>query len=89
MLSSSLSRCLKLPPDLETIVAYVPLLIVGTRHDRYLPVKDALALLRRAATKDKRTAIYPGGWHGWGIVETAPYAASARTLIAGWIRAHT
>ena len=51
-------------------------------------MKDALTLLRRAATKDKRTAFYPGGWHGWGIVEDAPYAASARTLIAGWIRAH-
>jgi alpha-beta hydrolase superfamily lysophospholipase len=67
----------------------VPLLIVGSRHDRYLPVKDALTLLRRAATKDKRTAFYPGGWHGWSIVETAPYAASARALIAGWIRARS
>jgi hypothetical protein len=51
-------------------------------------VKDALMLLRRAATKDKRTALYPGGWHGWGIVETALYEGSARALIAGWIRAH-
>jgi alpha-beta hydrolase superfamily lysophospholipase len=67
----------------------VPLLIVGSRHDRYLPIKDALTLLRRAATKDKRTAFYPGGWHGWGIVDTAPYAASARTLIAGWIRSRS
>lgn len=64
----------------------VPLLIVGTRHDRYLPVKDALALLRKAGTKDKRTALYPGGWHGWDIVENAPFAGSARTLIADWIR---
>jgi pimeloyl-ACP methyl ester carboxylesterase len=68
---------------------HVPLLIVGTRHDRYLPVKDALALLRKAATKDKRTALYPGGWHGWEIVEDAPYAASARALIAGWLRARS
>ena len=67
----------------------VPLLIVGSRHDRYLPVKDALGLLRRAATKDKRTAFYPGGWHGWSIVETAPYAASARALIARWLQARS
>lgn len=67
----------------------VPLLIVGSRHDRYLPVKDALALLRKAAAKDKRTAFYPGGWHGWGIVETAPFAASARSLIVGWLRARS
>ena len=68
---------------------HVPLLIVGTRHDRYLPVKDALTLLRKAATKDKRTALYPGGWHGWGIVEDAPYAASARGLITAWLRARS
>jgi pimeloyl-ACP methyl ester carboxylesterase len=64
----------------------VPVLIVGSRHDRYLPVKSALTLLRRTAAKDKRTAFYPGGWHGWSIVETAPYAASARALISAWIR---
>ena len=87
MLSSSLSRCLKLPPDFETIVAYVPLLIVGTRHDRYLPVKDALTLLWRAAT-NASAPLSTGLLARWGIVETAPYAASVRTLIAGWIRAH-
>jgi alpha-beta hydrolase superfamily lysophospholipase len=64
----------------------VPLLIVGSRHDRYLPVNSALTLLRHTAARDKRTAFYPGGWHGWSIVETAPYAASARMLIANWIR---
>jgi alpha-beta hydrolase superfamily lysophospholipase len=67
----------------------VPLLVVGSRHDRYLPVKDALTLIRRAGSKDKRTAFYPGGWHGWGIVETAPYAANARALILAWIRARS
>jgi alpha-beta hydrolase superfamily lysophospholipase len=76
-------------PLLSAPRLHVPLLIVGTRHDHYLPVKDALTLLRRAATKDKHTALYPGGWHGWGIVETAPYAVSARTLIAAWIRARS
>ena len=66
-----------------------PLLVVGSRHDRYLPVKDALALIRRAGSKDKRTALYPGGWHGWAIVEEAPYAANARRLILAWIRARS
>jgi alpha-beta hydrolase superfamily lysophospholipase len=66
-----------------------PLLIVGTRHDHYLPVKDALTLLRRAGSKDKRTALYPGGWHGWDIVESTPYAASARSLIVAWIHARS
>jgi alpha-beta hydrolase superfamily lysophospholipase len=76
-------------PLLSAPRLHVPLLIVGTRHDRYLPVEDALGLLRKAATRDKRTALYPGGWHGWGIVEDAPYAASARALIAAWLRARS
>jgi alpha-beta hydrolase superfamily lysophospholipase len=66
----------------------VPLLIVGTRHDPYLPVSSALQLLRRAGSKDKQTAFFPGSWHGWEIVLDAPYAARARALILHWIHAH-
>ncbi len=63
-----------------------PLLIVGSRHDRYLSVSDALRLLARAGSRDKRTAFYPGAFHGWDLVEGAPYAASARALVLAWIR---
>ncbi|HST19442.1 MAG TPA: alpha/beta fold hydrolase [Gaiellaceae bacterium] len=65
-----------------------PLLIVGSRHDPYLSVADALRLLRRASSHDKRTALYPGGYHGWDLVEDAPYAAHVRTLVLAWLRAH-
>ncbi len=65
-----------------------PLLIVGSRHDRYLSVADALRLLRRAGSRDKRTALYPGGFHGWDLVEDAPYAAHVRSLVLAWLRAH-
>lgn len=65
-----------------------PLLIVGSRHDRYLSVADALRLLRRAGSHDKRTALYPGGYHGWDLVEDAPYAAKVRALVLAWLRAH-
>jgi pimeloyl-ACP methyl ester carboxylesterase len=65
-----------------------PLLIVGSRDDRYLSVHDALLLLRRAGSHDKRTALYPGAFHGWQLVEDAPYAARARALVLAWIRAH-
>jgi alpha-beta hydrolase superfamily lysophospholipase len=64
-----------------------PLLIVGSRHDRYLPVADALRLLRRAGSEDKRTALYPGSYHGWDLVEDAPYAAKVRALVLAWVRA--
>ena len=65
---------------------HAPLLIVGSRRDRALPIPDALTLLRRAPTKDKHTAFYGGGWHGWAIVENAPYAPKARALILKWIK---
>jgi alpha-beta hydrolase superfamily lysophospholipase len=65
-----------------------PLLIVGSRHDRNLSIPDALRLLRAAGSHDKRAAFYPGGFHGWDIVETAPYAPQARARILAWLRAH-
>jgi pimeloyl-ACP methyl ester carboxylesterase len=66
-----------------------PLLIVGSRQDAYLPIPTALQLLRRAGSQDKQTAFFPGGWHGWDIVENAPYAKTAQAVILRWIRAHT
>jgi alpha-beta hydrolase superfamily lysophospholipase len=67
----------------------VPLLIVGSRHDHWLPVTTARALIRRAGTRDKRLVLYPGSYHGWDIVEYAPYARDARATIVAWIRRHS
>jgi alpha/beta superfamily hydrolase len=66
----------------------VPLLIVDARHDPYLSIGDAQRLVRRAGAPDKRTMLFQGAWHGWEIVEDAPYARKARALILAWIRAH-
>jgi pimeloyl-ACP methyl ester carboxylesterase len=65
-----------------------PLLIVGSRHDRYLSVADAQLLLRRAGSRDKRLELYPGGFHGWDLVEDAPYAARARAAVLSWLRSY-
>jgi len=77
--------------DLDALAAVprlrAPLLIVGSRDDRYLPVRDALRLLRHAGSRDKRTALYPGAFHGWELIEDAPYAARVRALVLAWIRA--
>jgi hypothetical protein len=64
----------------------VPLLIVGTRHDRYLPVKDALTCCgaRRRMTS---APLSPGRLARLGVVETAPRGLGA-DAVAGWIRAH-
>ncbi|HEX6761933.1 MAG TPA: alpha/beta fold hydrolase [Gaiellaceae bacterium] len=68
---------------------HAPLLIVGSREDRYLSVADALRLLRRAGSRDKRTALYPGAFHGWQLVEDAPYAPRVRGLVLAWLRSHS
>jgi len=65
----------------------VPLLLLGSRADGYPTAADSRALFRRARSKDKRLVLYRGGFHGWSIVETAPYAARARALVLAWTRA--
>lgn len=64
----------------------VPLLVVASRYDGYLDAADARLLYRRAGSTDKRLAIFPGGFHGWAILDDAPYAARARALILAWLR---
>src|SRR5947208_2612198 len=61
-----------------------PLLILGSRQDYYLTVPEARQLLRRAGSKDKRLALFAGGFHGWDLVERAPYAPSVRALVLNW-----
>ena len=48
---------------------------------------DARRLLRSAGSRDKRLVLFPGAFHGWQIVEEAPYAPTARRLVLKWIRA--
>ena len=67
---------------------HVPLLIVGTRHDGYLSVGQARTILHNAGGSDKHALFFPGAWHGWDIVENAPYAREARKQILRWIRTH-
>lgn len=68
---------------------HAPLLILGSRHDTYLPVAGARTLLRRAGSSAKRLVMYPGSWHGWQIVEEAPYARRAKAVVLAWIRSKT
>jgi hypothetical protein len=37
---------------------------------------------------DKRTAFYPGSYHGWQLVESATFAPRARALVLRWIKNH-
>ena len=68
---------------------HAPLLIVGSRNDTYLPIAGARELLHRAGSSAKRLVLYPGSWHGWQIVEDAPYARRARAVVLAWLRSKT
>jgi pimeloyl-ACP methyl ester carboxylesterase len=64
----------------------VPFLILGSRDDGFLPPSDARALLRRARSPHKRLIPFPGGYHGWDILENAPYRARANTIVQAFLR---
>jgi len=64
----------------------VPFLILGSREDGYLPPSDARALERRAASTHKRLVLFPGDYHGWDILDVAPYRASAKRIVLGFLQ---
>jgi pimeloyl-ACP methyl ester carboxylesterase len=63
-----------------------PFLILGSREDGYLPPSDARALLRRAGPPHKRLVLFPGGDHGWDILENAAYRARANAAVQAFLK---
>ncbi len=89
----SLSGELELPTsELDAIGAAprlrTPLLVVASRDDGYLDAADARKLVRMAASTDKRAVVYPGTFHGWDLLDVAPYRARVRAVLLRWLRAH-
>jgi pimeloyl-ACP methyl ester carboxylesterase len=74
------------PASLPRIRA--PFLYVGSRDDPRAPLQEALGIFRRIGSHDKRTVLYAGSWHGWSLVDAAPFAARTRALVLAWIHAH-
>jgi pimeloyl-ACP methyl ester carboxylesterase len=68
-------------PELRT-----PFLILGSRRDGYLLPERARELERRAGARHKRLVLFPGGDHGWDILETAPYRARVHRLLIAFLR---
>lgn len=65
---------------------HVPFLILGSREDGYLPVSDARTLERRAASTHKQLVLFPGGYHGWDILDIAPYRARANRIVLAFLQ---
>jgi pimeloyl-ACP methyl ester carboxylesterase len=63
-----------------------PFLILGSRQDGYLPTSDARTLLRRAGSPHKRLVLFPGGDHGWDILEIAPHRSRANAVVQAFLR---
>ena len=66
----------------------VPLLVVAGRRDPLLNAADAQRLVRAAGSTDKRVAVFPGIYHGWDLLDSAPYRARVRRLLLDWLDAH-
>jgi alpha-beta hydrolase superfamily lysophospholipase len=89
----SLSGELELPTsELDAIGAApkitVPFLFVGSEADGYVTGSEARRLTRAVGSKDKQVHIFRSGYHGWDILDSAPYRARARALILHWLRSH-
>jgi len=63
-----------------------PFLIIGSREDGYLPPSDARELLRRAGSPHKKLVLFPGGDHGWDILDIAPYRARANAVVQAFLK---
>jgi pimeloyl-ACP methyl ester carboxylesterase len=64
---------------------HAPLLILGSREDGYLSVEDAKTLKRRAGSAYKRLALFPGDYHGWDLVDLAPYKERASSIVIAFL----
>ena len=89
----SLSGELQLPTaELDAIGAAphitVPFLLVGSRADPYLDGPSAHRLFAAVGTKDKQVRVFPGGYHGWDLIDVAPYRRRVRASILAWLAAH-
>ena len=89
----SLSGELALPTsELDAIGAApkltVPFLFVGSEADGYVVGSDARRLTRAVGSKDKQVHIFAGGYHGWDLVDVAPYRARVKALLLRWLRQH-
>jgi len=87
----SLSGELQLPTsELDAIGAApkltVPFLFVGSEADGYVLGSDARRLTRAVGSRDKQVRIFADGYHGWDLLDTAPYRARVKALILGWLR---
>lgn len=86
----SLSGELELPTaELDAIGAApkitVPFLFVGSEADGYVLGSEARRLTRAVGSTDKQVHVFGGGYHGWDLLDVAPYRSRVKALLLGWL----
>ena len=86
----SLSGELELPTsELDAIGAApkitVPFLFVGSEADGYVLGSEGRRLTRAVGSTDKQAHIFQGGYHGWDLLDVAPYRARVKSLLLHWL----
>jgi alpha-beta hydrolase superfamily lysophospholipase len=90
----SLSGELELPTsELDAIGAApkitVPFLFVGSEADGYVLGSEARRLTRAVGSQDKQVHVFSGGYHGWDLLDVAPYRARVKALLVRWLDRHS
>ena len=66
----------------------VPFLALNSQQDGIALASDARALVRRAGSAHKRLVLFPGGDHGWDMLDIAAYRARASAIVIGFLRTY-
>jgi dienelactone hydrolase len=67
---------------------HAPLLVLYARDDFRTPPAGERALMRAAASEDKRLVQFRGAWHAYALLYGSPYRARAMRLVLEFFAAH-
>jgi pimeloyl-ACP methyl ester carboxylesterase len=67
----------------------VPLLVMGSRDDRYLSDAEARQLVHAAGSKQKSLTEFDGTFHGWDLLSDAPQHQRADDILLEFLARET
>jgi hypothetical protein len=59
--------------------------VVAAQQDSYLDGPSARALVKAAGSQRKQVAVFPGTYHGWDLLYSAPYRSRVWALVLRWV----
>jgi pimeloyl-ACP methyl ester carboxylesterase len=68
---------------------HVPLLIMGSREDRYLGEAEARQFVRAAGSTQVSLAEFDGTFHGWDLLSSSPQRQRADAILVRFLRRQT